>query len=265
WTPDGDEYQETVKLINISEFDLVVTKLEAACVAHLIEMDKLGLARTCYHERQLISKAITRRTRTLRALFDKYQNLAPLQDPPRPLLTFQELIERAQMYDFSALRSSGSSASSKEWSRVENRNAMNQYFKLVGAHAEIQRCNDEIGRVKENLDRDDEEYRSTVEKLLTDDPILAAYVAEKGRVRAVVNESIRDRLRQIAQLKGYTGPPPPPTPAPQPDTNMYDARIRAPDLEDEPDTVPPEEVPDEEEQDLMVRLETGLGRVALNG
>ena len=47
WEPESDQYQEMVKLISSTEFDRLVAKLEAACVAHLIEMDKLGLARTC--------------------------------------------------------------------------------------------------------------------------------------------------------------------------------------------------------------------------
>lgn len=167
------------------------------------------------------------------------------------------------MFDFTILRGADSSVQNREWARSENRAAMTQYFKLLGAQAEIERCNYEIGRVKDWLDKEDEEYVEAVWRIQNEDPDLAAYTAEKGRVRALVNERIRERLRQIAKLKGYTGPRAPLPQATVVDIRMDDSATRIPGPEDEPDTVPPDQVPDEEEDDLLVRLDTALNRITI--
>jgi hypothetical protein len=88
--------------------------------------------------RHHISKAITRRSTSLRAALTRYNKLAPLQDTPHPILEYSEVAGYSWLGDFELLRHSRHDVTSKPWSMRSNREVAVKYFKVLHACEEIQ-------------------------------------------------------------------------------------------------------------------------------
>jgi hypothetical protein len=158
--------------------------------------------------RKYISKAITRRSAAIRNALEKYNKLAPLQAPPRPILDYAEVVGYATLGEFTLLKYSRHDFLRKPWAVPENREMSAKYFKLVRSHEEITRLNVEIGRLDAWVEYDDKKTLEVIEMLATDDPssLLAAELRQQYSVRHRVNNVHRCRLHRIRQLKGYNGP-----------------------------------------------------------
>jgi hypothetical protein len=158
--------------------------------------------------RKYISKAITRRSAAIRNALEKYNKLAPLQAPPRPILDYAEVVRYATLGEFTLLKYSHHDFLRKPWVVPENREMSAKYFKLVRSHEEITRLNVEIGRLDAWVEYDDKKMLEVIEMLATDDPssLLAAELRQQYSVRHRVNNVHRCRLHRIRQLKGYNGP-----------------------------------------------------------
>jgi hypothetical protein len=86
--------------------------------------------------RKYISKAITRCSAAIRTALDKCNILAPLQDPPRPVLDYSEVVGFISLGEFSLLKYSRHHILTKPWSVSANHEMAAKYFKLV-------RCDDQ--------------------------------------------------------------------------------------------------------------------------
>ncbi|KAG1847698.1 hypothetical protein F4604DRAFT_1594296 [Suillus subluteus] len=92
WTPHDPEYQEALEYLNNQWFIRVVQRLEGLVVQRLFELAKANLAGTGYKMCQQISNAITRHSIAIRNALEHYNQLAPLQSPPRDILKFSEVV-----------------------------------------------------------------------------------------------------------------------------------------------------------------------------
>lgn len=155
--------------------------------------------------RRHISKSIVRRSTALRASLDKYNELAPLQDPPRPAIDYADITNCAWLGDFDLLRHSRHEILSKPWATRSNREVANKWFKVAGARFEILRLNVEIRRLSAWVDAEDRQLSEVASSLLSTQPLLSAEVLELARKRRRLNNVHRNRLQAIYRLKGFTG------------------------------------------------------------
>ncbi|KAG2150766.1 hypothetical protein DEU56DRAFT_869106 [Suillus clintonianus] len=200
WTPECPEYTTALKYFHERRFVRVVEELEGLVVQRLFELSKANLAGTGYKMRKYISKAITRRSAAIRSALEKYNALAPIQHPPRPVLDYSEVYSR---YDVLA----------KPWTVPENRDMATKYFKVTRAHEEILRLNVEIRRLAHWIDHDDNKIRSAI-ILATKDPLLVAELKDVYAKHHRTNNIHRQRLHKIYQLPHFTGEPLPQAPDP---------------------------------------------------
>jgi hypothetical protein len=155
--------------------------------------------------RKHISKAITRRSATIRTALEKYNKLAPLQSPPRPTLQYTDIITYAALGDFMLLKYSSHKIVEKPWSVPLNREMALKHFKVVRAHEEIVRLNVEARRLHAWVDHEDELLSSTAAGLHDTDRLLSAEIRCQYATCHQVNNLHRSRLQRLYQLKGYTG------------------------------------------------------------
>ena len=218
-----------------------------------------------YKLRRHIVQALSRRCAAIRNAIKCYNDLAPLQKPPRPLLMYSEVVDYCTFSKFEILKQSDHDVLSKEWATLTNRQAANKYFKIKRAKEEIHRCNVEVARVRAWVDEDDRVMSSTVAASEGSDPAFAAHLKVLQIQRRHVNDHLRTRLGQIYKLPGYSGPLPPvaassapPTPSTVPSTALNNG------VEDhvDRDHVDNEDEPhDKEVEDEMLRMMDVLAKI----
>ncbi|KAG1789804.1 uncharacterized protein HD556DRAFT_1243132, partial [Suillus plorans] len=157
-----------------------------------------------------ISRAIARRSATICNALEKYNKMAPLQIPPRPILNYAEVVGYATLGEFTLLKYSCHDLLAKPWAVPETREMSAKYFKLVRSHEEITRLNVEIGHLDAWVEYDDKKMLEVIKMLVADDPpsLLAAELRKQYSVHHRINNAHHCRLHKIRQLKGYSGPIP---------------------------------------------------------
>ena len=158
--------------------------------------------------RKHISKAITRRSAAIRTALATYNELAPLQNPPRPILKFSDIVSYAFLGDFELLKYSRHDIVSKPWASAANREVAIKHFKVKRAHEEIKRLNMEINRLTVWVDFEDADLLEAATRLESSDPELAAEIHTFCAVRRRVNNVHRGRLQAIYELEHYSGSKP---------------------------------------------------------
>ncbi|KAG1882375.1 hypothetical protein F4604DRAFT_1921540 [Suillus subluteus] len=207
WTPHHPDYVKAAQYSQERQFIRLVEELEGLVVRRLFEMSKANLAGTGYKMRKYISKVITRRSAAIRTALDRYNKLAPLQDPPRPILDYSEVVGYACLGEFSLLKHSRHQILTKPWSVSANHEMAAKYFKLVRSHEEIVRLNVEIKRLQSWVEHEDRSILNAIDSLLADDAeaLLVAELKEFHAKRHCINTNHRKRLQKIYALEGYTG------------------------------------------------------------
>jgi len=217
-----------------------------------------------YKLRKHIAQALSRRCRAIRNAITCYNDLAPCQKPPRPLLMYSEVVDYCTFSEFEILKHSDHDVLSKEWATLANRQAANKYFKLLRAEEEVHRCNVEVARVQAWVDEDDMAMSRAVAKHEGSDPTFAAHLKVLQIQRRHVNDHLRTRLGQIYKLPKYSGPLPrvaasaPPTPSTVPPTTLntgLEDHVNGDhsDNEDEPH--------DDEDEDETLRMTDTLAKI----
>ncbi|KAG1884158.1 hypothetical protein F4604DRAFT_1920002 [Suillus subluteus] len=175
WTREQDEYKHALNSLTNRRFIRVVEHLEGLVVKRLFELAKANLAGTGYKLRQHISNAIARRSAAIRTVLDKYNALAPLQNPPRPTLEYHET-------------SCPSLGLPKPIAR--------------SLHT---RLNVEVVRLHAWVDDEDAHLSSVARSLSETNPTLAYEIQCRFEERHRVNNIHRTRLEAIYDLPGYNG------------------------------------------------------------
>jgi hypothetical protein len=150
-----------------------------------------------------ISKAIAKRSSAIRTALEKYNQLAPLQDPPRPILQFSDVASYSWLSKFDLLKFSCTDILQKPWSVPANREVANKFFKVLRAHQEIHRLNIEVRRLDAWITHENQAMKSAVDNAT--DPHIAAELRRCYAKRRRVNNIHRMRISTIYNLEGYSG------------------------------------------------------------
>jgi hypothetical protein len=130
---------------------------------------------------------------------------ASLLLPPRPNLSWNDVVEYAFLADFDLLRESRQDVRDRPWSKPAFRVLIDKYFKLERAREEIQRLNIEIQRVITYIRDEDTFLRLKESELKETTPIMAHHIQRHRWEKARFNEQHFCRFRKLASLPGFTG------------------------------------------------------------
>jgi hypothetical protein len=83
----------------------------------------------------------------IRTALERYNTAARALSPPRPTLSWEEVVEYAFLADFDLLRDARQDISQRPWATPTGRLCMDTHFKMRRAREEIQRLNVEIRRL----------------------------------------------------------------------------------------------------------------------
>ena len=142
-------------------------------------------------------------------VIDRYNALAPLQTPPRPILVYLEVVDYCNFSKFKILKHSDHDILTKDWANLTNRQAANKYFKILCAEEEIHCCNVKVAHLQVWVDVKDAEMARAVAAHKSSDPAFAAHLRVIQTHRHSINDHLCARLLQIYSLPGYSGPHPP--------------------------------------------------------
>jgi len=128
-------------------------------------------------------------------------------NPPRPSLSWEEVVEYAFLSDFDLLRDTRQDIRKRPWATPAGRLAMDGYFKLLRAKEEIVRLNVEIPRLATYM-RDEEAYLQVKEEeVRAANPALACQIRLHRMEKSRYIEHHTAVLNDITSLKGYSGGP----------------------------------------------------------
>jgi hypothetical protein len=160
---------------------------------------------TGYKLRKHIGNALRTRSQAVRNSLEHYNAATATVNPPRPPLSWNDIVKYAFLSEFDLLRDSRQDICERPWSRPACRVAMDQHFKILRAHEEILRLNIEIRRVITYM-RDEDAFLLKKECDLRDvDPILANQVALRREDRGRFNELHLKWFRKLSTHPGFTG------------------------------------------------------------
>ncbi|KAF8510085.1 hypothetical protein JB92DRAFT_2728674, partial [Gautieria morchelliformis] len=206
WTHEHPAYQEAAAYINNQGFIRVVERLEGLVVARLFELAKANLmGDKSYKMRKHIPKAITRQSVAVDTALDKYNLLAPMQNPLHPHLEYRDVAGYGMLADFELLKQSRHDITEKSWSIPANRLVASKYFKIVRAREGIQHLNIEICRMHTWVQDEDRQLKNAYQHLSSTQPELATELLSLFHVRSRVNNIHRAHLDTIYEFPGFTG------------------------------------------------------------
>jgi hypothetical protein len=126
-----------------------------------------------YKLRKHIGNALKARSKAVRTALQNYNVAAQALVPPRPALSWDDVMEYAFLADFDLLSDTRSDVRLRVWAKPASRVLMDQCFKMERAREEIARLNVEIPRVTTYI-RDEEAFLLQQEQILSEsDPPLS--------------------------------------------------------------------------------------------
>lgn len=158
-----------------------------------------------YKLRQHINKALQRRSEAVRKAIARYNTQAAALNPPRPKISWKEVVEYSFLGEFDLLRLSCTDIRSDDWAKPAYREATVKFFKLCRAREELIRIEVEVRRLRTAIHDEEREVRDVVNQLADTDPNLGTELQRQHRHRAGVNAIHIHRLDKIEASAGYTG------------------------------------------------------------
>jgi hypothetical protein len=158
-----------------------------------------------YKLRKHIGNALKAHSQAVRTALQNYNGAAQTLVPPRPPLSWDDVVEYAFLADFDLLSDTRSDVRLKVWAKPASRILMDQHFKMKRAREEILRLNVEIPRLTTCI-RDEEAFLLQQEDLLSDtDPPLACQLRLRRLKLIRSNDLHIHRLNKLASLPGFSG------------------------------------------------------------
>jgi hypothetical protein len=221
WTSERPEWGAAAVLVGKRRYQRCLDSLEGLIVSRMFELTKMNLSQTgtsssylfntflCtlvgYKLRKHIAKALQARSQAIRNALEKYNNAASALSPPRPHLSWNDVVEYAFLADFDLLRDTRRDIRDRPWATPACRLAMDRYFKLERAREEIQRLNIEILRVITYLCDEDVFLKKKEDEIRLYDSSLAHQVSLHRRERGRFNSQHMNHFKKLAALPGFTG------------------------------------------------------------
>ncbi|KAI6006783.1 hypothetical protein EDD15DRAFT_2383819 [Pisolithus albus] len=199
WVPEDEEWQTAGRLVANRKYQRCLDQLESLVVAQIFELSKMNQSGTGYKLRKHIAKALKARSAAIRTALDRFNTTARACSPPRPQLTFEEVVEYTFLADFDLLRNATrEDISQRPW-------ASPAYFKVCRAEEEIKRLNVEICCIITYLRDEDRYMRACIAELQVSHPPLAHQVQLYHNVRAKFTNHHICLLTDTIRLPGFTG------------------------------------------------------------
>jgi hypothetical protein len=145
------------------------------------------------------------RAEAIRKALDRYNAAAITLDPPRPCLTWQDVVNNASLAEFDWLRETRQDIRELPWAQPIRREAMVLYFGIKRAEEEKCRLNVEIRRLITAMYDDHVDYYRAISANIVTNPTLAYNLSRIWRGRTRINTAIAMRLALTSRLVGFTG------------------------------------------------------------
>ncbi|KAG2740589.1 hypothetical protein P692DRAFT_20851327 [Suillus brevipes Sb2] len=116
---------------------------------------------------EINNKALQHRSQAIWNALGWFNLQAAALVPPRPQLTWKDIVEYSFLGEFDLLRQSRSDICTLDWTKPVHREATVKYFKLQHAHEEIQCLNIKICRLHTAIHDGDLTVNATINSLLT--------------------------------------------------------------------------------------------------
>ncbi|KAJ7843840.1 hypothetical protein B0H13DRAFT_2239265 [Mycena leptocephala] len=147
WASDSAKYKDALVLTTQRRYKAALAEVERLVVQRLFELTKLGMSGLAYNLRDKISKALKTRSDAIRTTINKYNEAAATLTPPRPRLSFLDVISMTSLAEFDLLRDTRQDIREQAWTQPARRETMVLYFGIKRAKEEVRRLNVEIRRL----------------------------------------------------------------------------------------------------------------------
>ncbi|RDB19588.1 hypothetical protein Hypma_013286 [Hypsizygus marmoreus] len=205
WTEASPDYKEYYQQNVLTNYTKALDELERLVVMRLFELTKMSTSGTGYKLRRQIGKALQRRSEAIRNALARYNTQAARLDPPRPALSWKEIVDYTFLGEFDLLRHSRADIRSEPWAQPARREATVKYFKLCRAREEIVCLNVEIRRLRTSIQDEATHFETTASLLAMSNPPLCAELRRKSSLRAAINAIHIRRLDAIERQPYFTG------------------------------------------------------------
>ncbi|KZO99457.1 hypothetical protein CALVIDRAFT_477266, partial [Calocera viscosa TUFC12733] len=206
WAPESDEWRNTEDELRRRTYNQALDHLEALVVQRLFEMEKLSLRGTGYALRTHLAKALRERSEAIRTALQRYNNLARQVKPPRPTLSFQEVVDYSFLSEFTLLRNSREDIRAKRWSDPFVRETTVKWLLVRCARVELKCLNVEVCRLWTALHDEPQSMMRRIRRAEAQGDFLVAAEMSSVLVRRLrVDELLKRRLEQVFSLPGFSG------------------------------------------------------------
>ncbi|KAG1758477.1 hypothetical protein EDD22DRAFT_783884, partial [Suillus occidentalis] len=172
WEVGSENYNHFREEASLLNYCTALDELERLVVVCLFELSKLSLSGTGYKLHQQIGKALQQRSEAMRNALNQYNTQAAALIPPRPQLTWKDIVEYSFLGEFDLLRQSRSDVCTLDWTKPTHREATVKHFKIQCAHEEIQRLNIEIRQLRTAIHDEEVKVNTTIDTLLISDQLV---------------------------------------------------------------------------------------------
>ncbi|KAG1870566.1 hypothetical protein C8R48DRAFT_548618, partial [Suillus tomentosus] len=205
WTMTHPERVKAQSRIANVQYHKAVDDVEHLVVMRLLELTKLQMSGLGYKLCTQIAKALKTRATAIRNALNRYNKYAGQLDPPRPPITWEQVVEFSQLAEFDLLRDTDNQLLHKHWAIPRNRQASAKYFDLQRSKEEIVRCNVEIARLRTKIRDDAIHFPAVIAQLRTSNPPLTMEVQRCWHHLRSMNAFHLSHIAQIEALPGYSG------------------------------------------------------------
>ncbi|KAI0040617.1 hypothetical protein FA95DRAFT_1502561 [Auriscalpium vulgare] len=203
WSEESEEYRAVKAQMVERKYRRALDELERLIVQRLFELTKLNMAG--YKLRTHIATALKRRSAAIRSALDKYNAQARKLVPPRPVLSWKEVVDYGFLAEFDLLRDARTDVRQEKWAQPAHRDLTLQHLELLRAREELLRCDNEIRRLRTHIRDEAEDYRRAISNTSPSDPALAAEIGRRWDLRRAINIIHERRLADVLKLPGYSG------------------------------------------------------------
>ncbi|KAJ7707057.1 hypothetical protein B0H14DRAFT_3643874 [Mycena olivaceomarginata] len=213
WEPGSEAWVKAAKMVSSRRYQRALDQLQGLVVARMFELSKVNMSGQVFTDfeiqgyklRKHIAKALQARSKAMRTALERYNAAASVMTPPKPLLSWDEVMGYAFLVEFDLLREGREDIRTEPWALPAGRAAMDQHFKILRVDEEIVRLNIEIPRLVTFM-ADEEDFLIHHEARLQREGIdgLALQVARYRMERAQFNAVHLDRLAKLSKETGFT-------------------------------------------------------------
>ncbi|KAJ7065955.1 hypothetical protein B0H15DRAFT_761915, partial [Mycena belliarum] len=206
WLPDSEEWKEASIMVGRRRYQRALDGLQGLIIARMFELTKMNMSGTGYKMRKHIAKALQARSAAVKTALETYNAAAARLRPPRPPMTWEQVVDYAFLSDFDLLQEGREDIREQPWAKPAGRLAMDVHFKLLRAEEEIERLNLEIPRFVTYM-RDEAAFlRREVARIREEHGDELAHQVECYRMRqGRFNDIHRERLAKLAKVPGFSG------------------------------------------------------------